>query len=643
MRFGVLGPVEVWDGRGTPVDAKGPRHRAVLARLIAARGRMVPVERLVDDLWESPPEGAVGALRTFVAALRKAVEPDRPPRLPARVLVTEGPGYALRTPVESVDSWRFADEVEAASTAPPRRALELLDGALALWRGPAFAGFEDEPWARSERLRLEGLRLTAIERRADALLGVGRPAAAVPDLEAHTVEHPWREEAWRLLALALFRSDRRADALETVRRAREVLAEQLGLDPGDRLARLETDLLRDRDSGDAATRLWEDTASAFDRAAAADARSRLESTVTLLRGLAVTGGPGLMAAQENRLAAVSEAERLGDPELAARVIGGYDVPANWTRPDDPDRAAKVAGAARRTLAALGSRAHEATRARLLATIAMESRGTADPHAREAAREAEAVARRLGDPHLLAFALNGIYMQAFHRTGLASEREAVATELADLAARHDMPSYAVLSRLLRLQARGALGDFAGAAADADEADALGERYDRPLAGVFTAWFRAMRRAATGAPAEAEEAYHEAAKRLEGSGMPGVEEGLLPLALVCLRTWHGVDPGFAAAEMGPYEPWAKPVLLSDAGREAEALNALDRFPDPPAGLLAEALWVLIARAALRVDHKVAMRRAFSALAPAVGEVAAGSGMVTAGPVREVLEGLPGGIQS
>src|SRR5437016_6692920 len=95
VAFGVLGPVMAWDGTGNGIALKGPRHRAVLARLIVARRRVVPVTRLVEDLWVDPPPGALGAVRTFVAALRRALEPQRPPRTPARLLVTEGPGYAL--------------------------------------------------------------------------------------------------------------------------------------------------------------------------------------------------------------------------------------------------------------------------------------------------------------------------------------------------------------------------------------------------------------------------------------------------------------------------------------------------------------------------------------------------------------------
>src|SRR5687768_14355169 len=113
VSFGVLGAVVAWDGAGERIDLKGPRHREVLALLIATRGRVVPVATLVDELWTSPPPGAVGALRTFVGALRQALEPDRPARAPARLLVTEGPGYALRA--EEVDAWRFERALEAAT------------------------------------------------------------------------------------------------------------------------------------------------------------------------------------------------------------------------------------------------------------------------------------------------------------------------------------------------------------------------------------------------------------------------------------------------------------------------------------------------------------------------------------------------
>jgi DNA-binding SARP family transcriptional activator len=240
ITFRVLGPLAAEDARGA-VDLRGPRHRAVLARLLVARGRVVPVDRLVDDLWTDPPEGAVGAVQTFVAALRKALEPTRPPRTPARVLVTVAPGYALRA--TSVDAHEFEKAVTGAATLPPAEALPHLDEALSLWRGPAYAEFAEEPWARGEATRLDELRLLATERRSAALLELGRAEEAAADLQAHTEAHPWREEAWRLLAVAQYRTARQGDALETLRRARRTLATDLGLDPGPALRRLEADIL----------------------------------------------------------------------------------------------------------------------------------------------------------------------------------------------------------------------------------------------------------------------------------------------------------------------------------------------------------------------------------------------------------------
>ncbi|WP_062009925.1 AfsR/SARP family transcriptional regulator [Streptomyces hygroscopicus] len=644
--FGVLGPVVARDAEGNAIALKGPRHRAVLARLIVARRRVVPVSRLVDDLWAEPPPGAVGAVRTFVAALRRALEPQRPPRAPSRLLVTEGPGYALRAGTDTVDAWRFEQDVAAAATLPPDEASARLAEALGRWRGPAYAEFADEDWARGERSRLAELRLHAVERQAEARLALGLAAEAVPDLEAHLAEHPWREGAWRVLALALYRTGRQGDALAVLRRARTLLVEELGVDPGPELRRLETDILGQAPHldpgpapGGAAARVWAEATAAYDRTVASGARTRLESTVGLLRDLSMTGGGGLRTARQQRVAAVAAAEELGDPELTARVIGAYDVPAIWTRLDDPEQAARVVAAAERTVAALPPGRHDAVRARLLATIAVESRGGRSPRGGQAAREAEEIARRLDDPALLAFALNGVFIQTFDRAGLAPRRDATGAELIALSARHGLVTFEVLGHLIRLQARSALADFASADRHAAAADRLGERHERPLVEVFTAWYRALRLAATGRTAEAEAAYRDAATRLDGAGMPGLEHGLLPLALLCLRVAQGRPaPTGADLDWGPYAPWARPLVLLAQGRRAEAGAALRTVPDPPRDLLLEALWCLTGQAAIALGDRETMARARTALAPAAGELAgAGSGLLTLGPVSRHLADL------
>lgn len=651
--FGVLGPVAAWDGAGDAIALKGPRHRAVLARLIVSRRRVVPVTRLVEDLWADPPPDAAGAVRTFVAALRRALEPQRPPRAPARLLVTEGPGYALRAEPGAVDAWRFEHAVAAAATLPPTDGLGRLEEALGWWRGPAYADFAEEEWARAERSRLGELRLHAVERQAEARLALGLAADAVPDLDAHVAEHPWREDAWRLLALALYRAGRQGDALAVLRRARTLLIEQLGLDPGPALRRLEADILGharhlDPASGTAgAGRVWAQAAAAYDRTVASGARARLESTVGLLRNLAVTGGGGLQAAREHRVAAITAAEELGDAELTARVIGAYDVPAIWTRVDDPLQAARVVAAAERSLAALPPDAHPAVRARLLATIALESRGTRSARGPQAARQAERIARQVGDPVLLAFALNGVFMQSFERAGLAARRDAIGAELVALSARNGLVTYEVLGHLIRLQARSALADFPGADGHAAAADQLAERHELPLVGVFTQWYGALRLAATGhaQAAEVEAAYRDAAARLDGAGMPGLERGLPPLALLCLRLRHAPPAQAVRAaqtdehtDWGPYGPWALPLVLLARDRRRAATAALRRLPDPPRDLLFEALWCLAARGAIAVGDRDMMERAHTELAPAAAELAgAGSGLLTLGPVAQHLGDL------
>ena len=248
VRVRVLGALEATvgvGGRDVVADLGGPRQRAVLAQLLVGRGEVVSVDRLVEDLWNSePPPRAIGALQAYVSHLRRALEPGRQPRAPAAVLVSEPPGYAVRLPVDAVDAWRFEAMVRSAATAEdPEHTRSTLDQALALWRGPAYAEVAGEPWAVAEAARLEGLRLVARERWCAALLRTGAAADAVLAAELLTREHPLREEGWRLLALALYASGRQSDALGALRRAREILAEEMGLDPGPALVQLESDVL----------------------------------------------------------------------------------------------------------------------------------------------------------------------------------------------------------------------------------------------------------------------------------------------------------------------------------------------------------------------------------------------------------------
>ncbi|XVQ89825.1 BTAD domain-containing putative transcriptional regulator [Microbispora siamensis] len=255
VRLWVLGQFRA-EVSGRPVDLGPPLQRAVLARLVCAGGHVVSTDRFIDDLWQGqPPPKALGALQVYVSNLRRLLEPGRAPRTPAKVLVTAPPGYVLHLDAEAVDAWRFPTLVNTASAllaeGDPPGALRVIDEALALWRGAAFAEFGDEDWAVPEAARLEELRVLAAEYRAEAKLALGRHAEVVPELERHVADHPLREDAVRLLALAYYRSGRQADALAALRRTRARLAEELGMDPGPALRALEAGILAHSEALDA--------------------------------------------------------------------------------------------------------------------------------------------------------------------------------------------------------------------------------------------------------------------------------------------------------------------------------------------------------------------------------------------------------
>ncbi|AEA24227.1 transcriptional regulator, putative ATPase, winged helix family [Pseudonocardia dioxanivorans CB1190] len=239
----VLGPLRAAvDDRAA--DLGGRRQRAVLARLAVAAGSPVSADLLVEDIWSGePPPRALAALQVHISHLRRILEPARPPRAPATVLVSVAPGYALRLDDDALDARRFTRLLDDAAGRPPEAAQGTLRAALACWAGPAYGEFADEPWAAPEAARLEELRLQAVERLAEARLATGEDAAVVPDLDRHVHDHPLREPAVRLLALALYRAGRQADALAVLARVRRRLADELGVDPGPPLQDLERDVL----------------------------------------------------------------------------------------------------------------------------------------------------------------------------------------------------------------------------------------------------------------------------------------------------------------------------------------------------------------------------------------------------------------
>lgn len=1059
LTFRVLGPLEI-AGNGAPVEVQGPQRRMMLARLLAAQGQVVSVESLIDGLWDGvPPLRATGVLRTVVFGLRKTLEPDRPPRTPPRLLISAPNGYALRAPEEAVDAWRFeaAVRMTRASGTPPETVLHQLDRALTLWRGPAYAEFAAARWAAREAARLEEFRARAVEQRAQALLTLGRAAEPLPDLEAQVLDHPLREESWRLLALALYQAGRQGDSLAALRRVRRVLMDDLGVEPGVELRRLEADVLAqaprlepatvprpavrlapsvalcaappfvgraqelarlegaaavaaagrltlalvtgepgvgktrlveqvgaqlarrgwtwvhgrcpesggapaawpwtellsaladaghepspetarvlaplledasthtshdatggrfrmrhavvnhltaaartaplliviedlhradeetldllahlvdgadaapvmvvatlrpheespglrdalgrlarhapvrvelaglseeavaellrsgtpeldeatvravvERTGGNAffvcetarlisaagaedalsqvpagvhavvrqrlarlpeaaqtllrqatvlgrevdldvlaamtdsdpetmatavetalaagllveegpdqvrfvhilvrdalyeevpqlrrarwharagteiqrlrptevsllayhflaagdrasapraaryaraaaeqatwrfahreAARLWQEAVAAHERSQVHDERTRLGLIMGTIRALALAGD--VVSARERRNAALADAEKLGDPALTADLLSAFDVPTIWTNRRYAAKDDQVVAAAERVLALLPPHAAEA-RCRVLTTLALELDGTQDDRGRQAAHQAEALARSLERPDLLAQALNARHAHAYHRAGLATERLAIGRELLTLGVRHELAAVEVLGHVILAQAHAALAEPETADEHADAVERLADRYDLPLPGTLLGWYRAMRLSVAGRFTDADIAYRRTTERLGESWMWGIERDLLHFALFCLYIQNGTLLDLAGEADEQYGRWGsnyargKALMLLAEGRTAQARAVTAAARELPRDYLLEARLGLAAILAVSLDDREMAASVYEELLPAADCLAgAGSGVVTLGPVAHYL---------
>jgi ABC-type transport system substrate-binding protein/DNA-binding SARP family transcriptional activator len=243
--FGVLGPLEVWLD-GALVRVGGPRQRALLGLLLCHANRVVSRDQLIEELLgDQPAATADRMLRVQVSRLRKAlgdVNGDGQPRLQARP-----PGYLLHVADGELDLNVFEQQVAAGRQAladgNPGRAAGLLREAESLWRGRPLADLESEPFAGLEARRLETLRIHAVEDRIDTELALGRHAVVCPELEQLVTEHPMRERLRGQLMVALYRCGRQADALQTYQEGRSLLVEELAVEPGPQLRKLQLAVL----------------------------------------------------------------------------------------------------------------------------------------------------------------------------------------------------------------------------------------------------------------------------------------------------------------------------------------------------------------------------------------------------------------
>ena len=240
MEFCVLGPFEV-RAAGRALALGGPKPRGLLALLLLHPREPVSAERIALALWgEDAPAGAAKTVQVHVSRLRRALGDDD-------VLVTTSAGYSIRPGDGELDAERFAQLVadgrSALDVGDAVRASSLLHEALALWRGPPLGDLESLPFAPPEVARLEEQRLAALELRIDADLAGGRHAELVAELAGLVQQHPWRERLHAQLMLALYRSGRQVDALDAYRRARAVLIDELGIEPGPELTALQGEIL----------------------------------------------------------------------------------------------------------------------------------------------------------------------------------------------------------------------------------------------------------------------------------------------------------------------------------------------------------------------------------------------------------------
>ncbi|MGC5381028.1 BTAD domain-containing putative transcriptional regulator [Micromonospora sp. DT68] len=246
--FTMLGPVEAHAG-DNGVALGGARNQSILAALLLDTGRVVSIRRLIDAAWgDDPPSSARAQVQNRVGVLRRLLRCEH---AESELIATRGSGYQLNLDGWQLDLRQFDEAVDRADVLADggdlAGARAALGAALQLWRGPALDGLST-PLLQTAAAQMEERRLSALERRIQLDLALGRHGELVPELTNLTGEHPYREGLHALLTLALYRSGRRAEALSAHQRVRRLLAEQVGVEPGELLRTLHGAMLRGDES-----------------------------------------------------------------------------------------------------------------------------------------------------------------------------------------------------------------------------------------------------------------------------------------------------------------------------------------------------------------------------------------------------------
>jgi len=347
MNFGLLGTLEVRDG-DRALTLGGAKQRAALATLLLHANEVVSADYLIEALWgDEPPSMARNTVQAYVSRLRRELGHDR--------ILTRAPGYAMEVDEAELDLFRFRTLAErgraALTSGDVARAASELRAALALWRGQALPEFTFEAFADVEIARLEEERLSVLEDRIEADLALGRHNDLVGELDALIDEHPLRERLRAHLILALYRAGRQAEALESYRDSRELLVEQLGIEPSPRLQRLHSAIL----TQDPSLELPAELSPAAGTGRSVPQQPVRKSVTVLVAGISVVSefDPEVTArVHAEATAAVADVVTKHGGSVDVRacegVVGLFGVPT--LHEDDPVRAVRAALGAHQALA-----------------------------------------------------------------------------------------------------------------------------------------------------------------------------------------------------------------------------------------------------------------------------------------------------